>query len=404
MIKKLKIKFIVIIMSLMTIVLLLIFGAINITMFKTGERQSINMMRDIAKNDGMMGFDRKPNQPIDFDNPVKKPTRQIYLSVKLNQNNECFEIISDKNLSLTQDDILSLVDTVLEKNKDIGKLDDFHYLIQSASYGKIIVFLDNSTEMNMTYRLLWTSLGIGIASLVAVFIISLFLSSWAIKPVKTAFEAQRQFVADASHELKTPLTIVATNADVLGGEIGENKWLGYIKAEAQRMALLVNDLLYLAKADSTENVYHMSDFDLSNIVMNASLPFESVAFESSKTLTFEIQEGIYYKGDESRIKQVVVILLDNAIKNANENGDVKVSLSVQSGKKVITVYNTGEGVDEEEAEKLFKRFYRGDSSRARETGGYGLGLSIAKTIVDAHKGKITIEGEKGKWVSFIVTL
>jgi len=170
------------------------------------------------------------------------------------------------------------------------------------------------------------------------------------------------------------------------------------------MALLVNDLLYLAKADSTENVYHMSDFDLSNIVMSASLPFESVAFESSKTLTFEIQEGIYYKGDESRIKQVIVILLDNAIKNANENGDVKVSLSVQNGKKVITVYNTGEGVDEEEAKKLFKRFYRGDSSRARETGGYGLGLSIAKTIVDAHKGKITIEGEKGKWVSFIVTL
>lgn len=403
MIKKLQIKFILIIMMIMTTVLLLIFGSINISMFKSGEKQSIRMMHDIALNNGGIPFRKAPSDPNPIP-PDKMPLPQTYFSAKLNNNNELIDIILDKNLSLSQDEIKILIESVTKKNISIGKLNGFHFLVQPKEYGKIIVFLDNSMENNMNYRLLWTTIGIGSASLFVIFIVALFLSSWATKPVKIAFELQKQFIGDASHELKTPLTVIATNADVLSNEIGKNQWLEYIKTEVERMSSLVNNLLYLTKADSMDNVNQMVEFDLSNAMMSCCLPFESVAYENSKNLTLDIAQNIYYLGDESRIKQVVVILLDNAIKNSNENGEIRVSLKIYNNKKVITVFNTGEGIDEKDKEKIFERFYRSDSSRARETGGYGLGLSIAKTIIEAHKGKIFIKCEKGKNISFIVTL
>lgn len=403
MIRKLQIKFIVIIMALMTMVLLFIFGFLNISMMKSGEQQSIRMMHKIAMNDGMMPPKRKPEQPAPPPGE-DMPAPQDYFSVKLTSQNEFVNVYSERNLALSQDELAALIDSALEKDRATGKQDGYYFLIQPADDGKLIVFLDSSMESNMMYRLLWTSAGISAASLFVLLIIAIFFSFWVTKPVKKAFASQKRFVADASHELKTPLTVIAANAEVLTGEIGENQWLNYIKAEVVRMNALVRDLLYLAKADSTENVYHFTSFDLSNAIMSVCLLFESIVFEKSKQLALDIEEGIFYKGDENRIKQAVAILLDNAIKNSYDHGEIKVSLKMQSGKRVITVYNTGEGIDEQNRNRIFERFYRGDSSRTRETGGYGLGLSIAKTILNAHKGKITIEGEKGKWVAFLISL
>lgn len=404
MIRELQIKFVVIIMVIMTIVLLCIFGLINVSMIQSGERQSIGIMREIARNEGAISYNRNPRDPSLSFEKNRLPMPQTFFTVKLNYNNEILGIISSKNLNLTDEEIVTLVNTVFKNEKNLGKQENFHYLVEPKPYGSIVVFLDNSIEMNMIYRLFWISVGIGFISLVIIFFVAIYLSSWAIKPVKKAFNAQKQFVADASHELKTPLATIATNVDVLSNEMGQNKWLDYIQMEVQRMNVLVNNLLYLAKADSVENIYQRNEFDLSNAMMSACLPFESVAYENTKNLLLDIPEHAYYTGDENRIKQVVAILVDNAIKNSNENGQIKVSLIQHNGKRIITVYNTGDGIDEKEKEKIFIRFYREDSSRVRKTGGYGLGLSIAKTIIDAHKGKITMEGEKGKWISFIVTL
>lgn len=242
----------------------------------------------------------------------------------------------------------------------------------------------------------------GVFSLVFFFVLAYIFASWAIRPVNKAFESQKQFIGDASHELKTPLTILSANTDILQSEIGENNWLISTKEEIKRMNLLVQDLLYLAKSDSDEIQNIMESFNFSKAITSMCLSFESVVFEDNKKLLLEIENDIYLNGDEAKIKQVIAILLDNAIKHTNDGGEIIVSLKMSNSKKHLIVYNTGEGISEKDIKKIFERFYRSDTSRARETGGTGLGLSIAKAIVEQNNGKIAVESEFGKWVRFSV--
>lgn len=407
MIKKLQIKFVIIIMSIMSVVLVGIFGAVNITMYNSTNKQTTDMLKKIADSDGLMkGF--KPNMLNSPNDPPpderREPIPQTNFSVKLDSVSNVIEIISDRNQSYTEDEISAFLEAALKSGNSYGSTGTLKYLIQQKSYGKIVVFLDNSIQASSAMRLFWITLIVGIVSLTVIFSVSLYLSRWAITPVKKAYEAQKRFVADASHELKTPLTVISANADVLSTELCDNKWLQFIMAETARMSELVNNLLYLAKSDASESVYSMEEFDLSNAVTGASLPFESLCYEANKMLTLDIDEDIICKGDEQKLCRVAIILLDNAVKHANENGKITVSLTQQGSKKIISVHNTGQGIASEDKTKLFDRFYRGDSSRARQTGGYGLGLSIAKAIVDGHKGKITVESEKDKGAKFTVIL
>ena len=235
------------------------------------------------------------------------------------------------------------------------------------------------------------------------FIISLLLSKWIVKPVKESFEKQKRFISDASHELKTPLTIISANADVLEEDIGENKWLNYIKAEALMMNSLVNKLLTLARLESVSNKESFSKINFSKIVMGAAMPFESIAFESGISLNYEIDNDIYIFGDEYELKQVVAILIDNAIKHTENKGHIIVSLKHSRNKVILKVMNDGEEIAIDDREKIFDRFYRGDESRNRDDKRYGLGLAIAKAIVENHKGKIKVEGIGG-WTEFVITL
>ncbi len=186
-------------------------------------------------------------------------------------------------------------------------------------------------------------------------------------------------------------------------KVGTNKWFGYIKDEVQRMSTLVKDLLYLAKCDSNEILYEFKEFNLSRAMYSATLPFESVVYEKGLDLQINIEPDLMYVGDENHIKQVAIIFIDNAIKNTKEKGQIIFTLKNQGGKKHLSVYNTGEGLDQSELKKVFERFYRSDVSRTRDTGGSGLGLSIAATIAEAHKAKIGVTSEKGKWVEFYVS-
>jgi signal transduction histidine kinase len=231
-----------------------------------------------------------------------------------------------------------------------------------------------------------------------------FLSGIIVKPLKEAFESQKQFISDASHELKTPLTVISANADVLEGEIGNNKWLNYIQDQADRMNVLVNDLLSLSRLENSRRDFVTADFDLSRAITNAALPFECQAFESGKNFVLNIEEGIRINGSEQHIKQMAGIFIDNALKYSKDNGTVRVSLITDDNKAILAVYNTGSGVPEEDVDKLFERFYRSDSSRARSTGGYGLGLAIAKSIIDKHKFKVQVENQEGKSICFVVTM
>ena len=225
-----------------------------------------------------------------------------------------------------------------------------------------------------------------------------------VKPVQQAFERQKQFVWDASHEFKTPLAVISANAEVLAGEIGANEYLGYIQSEVKRTDKLVQSLLTLARMDKGTVTARMERFDLSNALLGVALPFESTVFEAGKTLETDIPEGVFIRGDREMLQQLAVILLSNALKYSGDGGIIRLTLRPRGRGCQFSVYNTGEGIAPENLEKIFDRFYREDLSHNNEIAGNGLGLAIARNIVDAHKGKIHAESAPGESATFVVTL
>ena len=272
-----------------------------------------------------------------------------------------------------------------------------------------IAFSDLSWERASLTRLMVNSLLIGAAALAVFFAISLFLARLSLKPVERAWTQQRQFVADASHELKTPLTVILANTGIMAAHpdatvASQRKWLGYIQEEAQRMKELVEDMLFLAKHDGAERPKDSRTVNFSDLVTGCVLRFESVAFERQVELTSDIQPGLSVSGEPDSLERLVMILLDNAVKYAGERGQVDVSLSRRQERAVLTVRNTGEPIPPEHLEHLFERFYRADGSRSRKEGGYGLGLAIAQTIVQSHRGQIEVRSSREEGTVFTVTL
>ena len=335
--------------------------------------------------------------------PVPRSLDSIDFFVIMADNNGKY-LSSLNNDALTEDAAQHYIDTILSHKKTIGMTDNFSYCTKKKSNGTLMVLTDRTSEINIMNKLKRTTFFIGMASVILLSAAAYFLSGLIVKPIKDTFEKQKQFISDASHELKTPLTVISTNADVLSGEIGDNKWLNYIHDQINRMNVLVNDLLDLSRLENKTSNFIKTEFDLSQAVTNAALPFECQAFESNKNFVLNIDDGITVTGSEQHIKQMAGIFIDNALKYSKDGGTVRVSLSKDDGKAVLSVYNTGAGVKDSEKDRLFERFYRSDESRNRTTGGYGLGLAIAKSIIDKHKFKITVENEEGKSICFVVAM
>ncbi|MBP1564956.1 MAG: GHKL domain-containing protein [Oscillospiraceae bacterium] len=303
---------------------------------------------------------------------------------------------------------------ISENGKPTGKCIinsvSYRYKMTSSPNSKnsSVIFLDRSIEMSTLNRLLIIFVIIGCAGLIIVFFISLFLANWAIKPIEDAWNKQKQFIADASHELKTPLTVIAANTDVVLSTPNDTiknqeRWLKYIKSETLRMSKLVNELLYIAKSDSNEIKMEMNEFDISNTVSSLCLIFESLVFEAGRELATDISPKLRFYGDEDRIKQLITILLDNATKYSIVNSVISVSLFRNNqGKIKLCISNKCEDLSEENVSKLFDRFYRVDTSRNSGTGGNGLGLNIAQNIAEAHNGNIQVHYNYGM-ISFTIT-
>lgn len=295
------------------------------------------------------------------------------------------------------------------------EIDDikFRYAVfnKGDSSGYDVIFLDRAIEISTLNRLLIIFISIGGLGLLILFGVSWLLASWAITPIAEAWDKQKQFIADASHELKTPLTVIATNTDVVLANAedtvqNQSKWLTYIKSETARMSKLVSDLLYIAKSDVNEVAMVMNEFNLSHTTLGVCLVFETVAFENGKILDTDIEENISYKGDEDRIKQLITILVDNAIVHSNGNANIMVSLKRDNKDKIkLSVSNTnGEDIPKGCEERLFERFFRVDKARNRSSGSHGLGLNIAQSIVKNHNGSISVTSTKDHVVTFTVTL
>lgn len=431
MIRRLQGKFILINMLLITIVLVITFGAVYMSTQQRLVRDSMSLLElevrsadapgSLGGRDNMPVFERTimdekhPAPPPDEvhgpeNNPGVMPMPMFTVSLDNNRNiistrGTLFDLSDEKALS-------KIVAICLTNNGDTGVIPDasLRYLKHNTGKGMNIAFVDRSLEINTLTSLVKTSLLVGAGSLLAFFLISLFLGKWALRPVEKAWQQQKQFVADASHELKTPLTVIRANADIVLAHQQETvqeqaQWIEYIQAEANRMTTLVNNLLFLARTDEAQSNVILSRINLSDIVWGSVLPFEPVAFEQEKTLQTNIAPGLYTNGDENQIKQLLGILLDNACKYSGRQGTVSVKLARNAEHKVVlAVNNTGSYIPADQQEQIFERFFRLDKSRSRENGGYGLGLAIARSIVRMHNGKISVQSTPEAGTTFTVIL
>ena len=284
------------------------------------------------------------------------------------------------------------------------------FLVEQVPDGTIrIAFADYTWETSSLRTLILSCLLIWCLAMAAFFFVGLFLSVLALRPAEKAWKQQRQFVADASHELKTPLTVILANTGIVLAHPDEpvsaqSKWLEYTQEEARQMKGLVEDLLFLAKSDAARQEFHAAELDLSEVVQGCLLPFEPVAFEAGVQLEARVDPGLTLTGDEAQLRRLIRILLDNGIKYAGGNGTVTLTLTRQQEKLRLSVHNTGAAIPPEHLPHLFERFYRADAARDRAQGGYGLGLAIAKAITEQHRGSITVASRTDTGTVFTVLL
>ena len=399
MFKKLKIKFVLINMGLLTAVFIGIFGTIYLSTAYSMEKE----MRMQLWSNIMVAPQQKPI--------TKNNRMDMTIKIDLDNTNEVVAVSSKLN---TDDlDINDIVTKVINGSEDINTIkingESFAYLKQDIGNGKRIVLMSKSFQQDMLWSLLRIFIGVGSLSLVVLFFISIYFTNKAINPLEETFKKQKQFIADASHELRTPLTIIKTNVSLLReNELetiqSQKKWINYIDSQASRMSTLINEMLSLANLDANRKKEERININLSKMLSDTLLVFEVVIFEKGLILEEDIVNDIFINGEKDQIKKLISILMDNAIKYTNDNGKILVSLKAERNKAKLIIKNTGEGIKKEHLEKIFERFYRVDDSRDRGTGGYGLGLSIAKAIVDDHKGKIHAESIINNETSFIVEL
>lgn len=351
-----------------------------------------------------------------FPDPFKGKVKRTYIYIEFNDINHVDSIIYQYCDSENDEAVKKAAVQIFNSKKDRGKIsidkNKYRYLLKynppKDNYS--IVFLDRTLEISTINRLLFIFIIITGIGLIFIFFISVLLANWTIKPVAKAWDQQKQFIADASHELKTPLTVISTNTDVILSNSSDtvesqSKWLNYIKNETIRMTKLVNSLLYIAKYDANETTILFKKINLSNIISSICLQYEPLIYENNKKLITDIDNNITIMGDEDKIKQLLNILMDNALKYSLNNGIIKISISLKKNKQsnvYITVSNSSETINKEQLNKIFDRFFRIDSSRNRKTGGSGLGLNIAKSIVEIHKGSINVMN-KDNITSFIIT-
>ncbi|MDD3177105.1 MAG: HAMP domain-containing sensor histidine kinase [Atopobiaceae bacterium] len=321
------------------------------------------------------------------------------------------------SVAISQDTLASVLSEALTSDSSSGTISAQHLAWKRASTddGYRIAIADTSgidatLKNQATSALLVFGAGMGV-----LFVITWFLSKWALAPVERAWNEQRRFVADASHELKTPLSVILANSQILTERTDipeeDRRWIESTSGESERMKGLVNDLLELARTDETSvgdgGAFQCVDVDLSALVDNVSLEFDAVAFERGCQIDASVTEGEHVKGDPAALERLVKILVDNACKYAEAESTVKVRLATEGSHPRLSVTNKGVPMDQEDIDHVFDRFYRSDKARTRkngkETGGYGLGLAIAKGIVDAHHGKISCTSSAAAGTCFSVT-
>ena len=389
--------------SISMISIFIVFSCIFISLMvftKIQTNRSVDMLVDtISSNDGVFPkFDpSKQRMPVQmpYSDVITEETQfsTRFFSVWLDEQKQIVNTNMDSVSTITEQDVEDYTDKVLKRGKERGWIGDYRYRIMDTENGTTVVFVNGNTYNNTSNRLLFTALLVLLGSASLILILTIVVSKRAVRPVAESYEKQRQFITDANHELKTPLTLILSNLDIVESELGKNEWLDDIRSEGERMGLLINQLVTLSRMDESTDSVMREEFNLSSAVADTVSEFESLAEERGHTLTSSISPSVYYYGDESLIRRLTAILLDNAIKYCDAGGNIQLSLTCRRH-PVLTVENTYQDVDKLELNRLFDRFYRADKARTF-LGSFGIGLSIAQSIVKSHKGNIVAYKKSG---------
>lgn len=382
-----------ILFSLFLILFVFIFNFQNysreITFIK---EQLIRMEKLINPRNNDISIQKPQNKKEDFNLSNRLIMDYQVYTLIIDDSNNITEVISYSENSINTDIARLGIDFINQNKIDGIYINNLYLKNYSYNYktNKYLIILDNSIVQKRLVSNLTTSLLVLFIFEIITFFVSKILSNWITKPALDSYNKQKNFIADASHELKTPLSIIMASADALESDKDEKKWLENIKSESERMSTLITSLLDLSKLENDldrKTIY--SKNNLSKIIVKSVLTFESIAFENKIKLETNVEDDIYFECNLNEISELMSILLDNAIKHSRKNSKVIINLYKEKKEINIEVINKGDEIPKEECEKIFERFYRLDKSRNRSSNRYGLGLAIAKAIVSKYNGNIS---------------
>ncbi len=414
MIRTLRIRLIFASMVSLLLVLTVILGVAGILNYRKIVTDADSILDVLAENNGVFPADKhRKNDFFSTDkhprndrlNSPELPYESRYFSVFLTQGGTTAAVSTGKIAAVDTQAAIEYAQMVLNSGDSRGFVENYRYILYPSGDESHIIFLDCRREIGAFQNFLLTSTSVGLLGLFSVLLLLIILSGRIVKPFSENYEKQKQFITDAGHELKTPLTIIDADAEVLEMDVGENEWLSDIKNQTKRLAQLTNNLIFLSRMEEQPQVEKI-EFPISDLAEETLEAFQALAKTHNKTISGQIEPMLSMVGDENAIRQLIVILLDNAVKYSDDGGKIELSLQRKKNTIQLGVFNTAESISREDIPHLFDRFYRADKSRNPHTGGYGLGLSIAAAIVNAHKGKISsnTQDEKSLLIAVIFPL
>ena len=391
MIKRLKVKFITLAMGSLFLLLALMIIGMNTMSYNSIIQDADDVLGLLSEHRGKFPdkFTEYPGKrPRPFS--AETPYESRYFTVLLDSESAEIQVNTSKIASVDSDHAIEYVQEVLKGNSNTGFVDHYRFRVDVERTTLRITFLDCSTKLNTFYQFLYSSIIMALCGYVILFFVIFFVSGRILRPIAESYEKQRRFITDAGHEIKTPLAIIQADADVMGMDIGDNEWLHDIRLQAKRLAGLTSDLIYLSRMEETSTNLTKVPFCISQLIQDTAHSFQALAQIQEKDLRCMLQPELFMEGDEKTIGQLMTILLDNAMKYSPAGGIISVECHRQGKNIRITVTNSTETpVEKEKLNLIFDRFYRMESSRSTQTGGYGIGLALAQAIVSAHNGKIT---------------
>lgn len=401
MIKKLQRRFVLITMISVVIVLGTIITAINISNFVNVRKDVDKVIDTLSANDGKFPapdvgehFDRpfgdKRREPMNAETPYE--TR--YFTAFVTKDGEVSKLNTGHVAAINRAQATEYVNEVVSKNKERGYVDNYRYYVKENEQGYLVICVDCNRQLSTAKNFLMASIMVSVVGTLMILLLVILFSQRALKPIIESYEKQKRFITDASHELKTPLTVISANTEIIEMSTGENEWTESIKKQVSRLTSLTKNLTRLSKMDEEGMIIQREMFDMSEAVEDVIANFSVLADSKKLTITNDVQKNIMYYGEEKSIRQLLSILFDNAVKYSD--GKIEVSLKKQKNKVHFRIYNTTAEVEVGNKNVYFERFYRGDESRSTKIEGFGIGLSIAKSIVELHKGRINAKSDDGK--------